>query len=326
MVDSEKTFEQGVVVGMLLNKAGSKTYNLKDQLFKYILENGKIIATCKFGNNLVKVYVGVIHYSDPNYSLFWKLNSRFRDGTLYANGYIGENSLYKFGSLAIFPEIAIKEGIIMYRSHIFFSENDEPLFGDVKCVCNYSSASFHGSYTDSGEMLGMWYWPSYLYIDLEESINNIDYFGDFECYAYVDIKTYSNGVEEAVKSFKYRDNSGEDYKNSSGRIYATYKKCHIDYKWHTKTVIDDDGNSLTKEDYSKPPILTKGSIESFNLSPDYLSFYIFPTPMMTADNITESDITKALTSAYDVMFKNAEGPGGDRMTGAKSGILLKIEE
>ena len=77
MTNNEKTFEQGVAVGMLLSKGvdqGSKTYNLKDQLFKYILENGKIIGTCKVGNNCIKEYIGLVHYSDPNAKLFWTLD------------------------------------------------------------------------------------------------------------------------------------------------------------------------------------------------------------------------------------------------------------
>ena len=78
MASNEKTFEQGVAVGMLLSKGvdkGPNTYNLKDQLFKYILENGKIVGTCKVGNNRVKLYIGLLHYSDPNVKLFWPLSN-----------------------------------------------------------------------------------------------------------------------------------------------------------------------------------------------------------------------------------------------------------
>lgn len=332
MAGNEKTFEQGVAVGMLLSKGadqGPKTYDLKDQLFKYILENGKIIGTCKYGDCCVKIYAGVLHFSDPNCSLFWKLESGIRSAGMKVNGPIGGTSAYGFGKVAVFPEITLDEGILGYKSSIFFSENDEPLFGDV--YCNYVQAYARGAtlYADDGSgdspMIAVGWYPAFLCTGLEEIMNNLEYAGDFEWYVYVDIKTYAGGQEEAQCTNKYRDSSGNNVSNNIP-INMTYKRQYIDFAWQKKTVIDSEGNEFITDDLSKPPILTKGSISESNLSIGDGYFNVMPTPMMTADNITSTDIRNAVVKAFDGVYRNAEGPGGDRMTGAVSAKIFKIQE
>ena len=140
MSNNEKTFEQGVAVGMLLSKGigqGPNTYNLKDQLFKYILENGKIIGTCKVGNNRVKLYIGLVHYSDPNAKLFWTLynGANMRGQSIEMNSiinYTREGDIVNSVDPTTPPfirNIALglmtDEGVMDYYSNIFFSEDDE---------------------------------------------------------------------------------------------------------------------------------------------------------------------------------------------------------
>lgn len=328
MAGNEKTFEQGVAVGMLLGKGadqGPKTYDLKDQLFKYILENGKIIGTCKYGECCVKIYAGVIHFSDPNCSLFWKLNSGIRSAGLHVRGNIGGTSEYNFGKVSVLPEITLDEGVIGYKANIFFSENDEPLFGSVEHAYNYAYARGADLINDDGEKIAIGWWPSFLCTGLEETMNNLEYAGDFEYYVYVDIKKYVGGKEEAQCTMKYRDSSGN---NSSGSfsISMKYKRQYIDMAWQKKTVIDSEGNEFITDDLSKPPILTKGSISESNLYIGDGYFNPMPTPMMTADNITSTDIRNAVAKAFDGIYRNAEGPGGDRMTGAVAAKIFNIQE
>ena len=332
MAGNEKTFEQGVAVGMLLGKGadqGPKTYDLKDQLFKYILENGKIIGTCKYGNCCVKIYAGVLHFSDPNCSLFWKLDSGIRSADMKVVGYIGGTSADNFGTVTVFPEITLDEGILGYKSSIFFSENDEPLFGNVGYAYDRAYARGANLYADdgsgNGKMIAAGWWPSYLCTGLEETMNNLEYAGDFECYVYVDIKTYAGGQEEAQCTTKYRDSSGNNVSNSIP-INMKYERQYINMAWQQKPAIDAEGNATTVDDLSKPPILTKGSISESSLYIGNGYFSPMPVPMMTADNITSTDIKNAVAKAFDGIYRNAEGPGGDRMTGAVAAKIFNIQE
>ena len=212
MASNEKTFEQGVAVGMLLSKGvgqGQNTYNLKDQLFKYILENGKIIGTCKVGNSCVKEYIGLVHYSDPNAKLFWNLNNSLRSTDMNTIDYSRERSLVNIDDptnpipfiRSIAPYIMIGEGLINYTTNIFFSEDDEPLFGSVSF--GWYNAGFTSEYitnspnTNASGVKAVVCWPNYFYSGLEEAIESVEYTGDIESYIYADTYT-SSGRQEYV--------------------------------------------------------------------------------------------------------------------------------
>ena len=47
-----------------------------------------------------------------------------------------------------------------------------------------------------------------------------------------------------------------------------------------------------------------------------------PNPTMVADNVTDMDIAEAVANAYDVAFKNAEGPAAGKLLGVELSHLL----
>ena len=331
MTNNEKTFEQGVAVGMLLSKGvdqGSKTYNLKDQLFKYILENGKIIGTCKVGNNCLKEYIGLVHYSDPNAKLFWNLNRSLRTTEINMSRYSREKDLTMIDDpipfvQSIAPYIMNGEGVIHYTTNIFFSEDDEPLFGSVSFDWNYSNFGYAYIYNSP---LTMEYgakavvcWPSRFYSGLEEAIESVEYTGDIESYMYADTITISGKTRVRVTT-KYKDSSGADV-SGDGFLNVVYKKSSTSMTWRKTTVQLSDGSIVTIDDTTKPPIVTKMDPEDDTVRIHYY-YEIFPNPMMVADNVTDKDIANAVANAYDVLYKNAEGPAANKLLGVELSTLL----
>ena len=333
MESNEKTFEQGVAVGMLLSKGigqGQNTYNLKDQLFKYILENGKIVGTCKVGNNCVKLYIGLLHYSDPNVKLFWTLSTYLRNTDINAINYSREGDIVNSTDPNAPPfvrnialDIMADEGIIEYYSNIFFSEDDEPLFGSV--VMNYISVGYCSEYitnspnTLSSGIKDIVCWPEYFYSGLEEAIDAVEYMGDIESYIYTE--TYKSGGETKLRiTTKYRDSSGADV-SVSGRLNVVVKRCTTSTKWRKTTGQLSDGTIVEINDTTKLPIVTKNDPYDYDL---YMYYYynIFPPPIMVADNVTDKDIANVVANAYDVLYKNAEGPAANKLLGVELRSLL----
>lgn len=337
MTSNEKTFEQGVAVGMLLSKGigqGPNTYNLKDQLFKYILENGKIIGTCKVGNNCVKLYIGLVHYSDPNAKLFWTLQNgnNIRGDSLRLNeiDYSREGDIVDSTDPTtppfvrnIAPLIMSDEGVIEYYANIFFSEDDEPLFGSVVMYYNY--AGYCSEYitnspnTTSAGIKDIVCWPEYFYSGLEEAIDAVEYMGDIE--SYICTETYKSvGKTKLRITTKYRDSSGADV-SGSGNLNIVFKQCTTSTKWRQTTVQNPDGTSAIVDDTTKLPIVTKNDPYDYNLSMPYY-YNIFPQPIMVADNVTDKDIANVVANAYDVLYKNAEGPAANKLLGVELRSLL----
>ena len=333
MTSNEKTFEQGVAVGMLLSKGvdqGPNTYNLKDQLFKYILENGKIIGTCKVGNNCVKLYFGILHYSDPNSKLFWTLENGLRNTNMDTIDYSKEGDIVDSTDPTtppfvrnIAPNIMVGEGIMYYYSNIFFSEDDEPLFGSV--VMYYTYAGYCSEYitnspnTTSSGIKDIVCWPEYFYSGLEEAIESVEYTGDIESYIYTE--TYKSvGKTKLRITTKYRDSSGADV-SGSGRLNIVFKRCATSIKWRETTGQFSDGTTVMIPDTTKLPIVTKNDPDDYTFN---MSYYhnIFPAPIMVADNVTDKDIAKVVANAYDVLYKNAEGPAADKLLGVELRSLL----
>ena len=330
MAGNEKTFEQGVAVGMLLSKGvdqGPKTYDLKDQLFKYILENGKIIGTCKFGNTYIKAYIGIVHYSDPNAKLFWKLDKGIRSTRMNNLEYSRENiedptKPYPV-VLSVSPWIMMSEGIIAYYTNIFFSEDDEPLFGSINWFYNDTGLNHVNIYNTPDGNSGtkaVACFPSYIYSGLKEAIESVEYIGDIECYIYAD--TYeSYGKTKIRTTYKYRNSNGEDLSTSSSNINIVCKRSSTKWTWQKTTRQTSDGSTVTIDDMSKPPVVTKNDPSDYNIS---MSAYysIMPAPMMTADNVTDKDIAEAVYKAYDGFFKSTEGPAAKYILGAELSHLL----
>lgn len=341
MSNNEKTFEQGVAVGMLLSKGigqGPNTYNLKDQLFKYILENGKIIGTCKVGNNRVKLYIGLVHYSDPNAKLFWTLynGANMRGQSIEMNSiinYTREGDIVNSVDPTTPPfirNIALglmtDEGVMDYYSNIFFSEDDEPLFGYV--VINYTFRSYRSEYitnspnTLSAGIKDIVCWPEYFYSGLEEAIDAVEYTGDIESYIYAD--TYKSGGETRLRfTTKYRDSSGADV-SGSGNPNIVVKRCTTSTKWRKTTGQTSDGTIVEIDDTTKLPIVTKNDPYDYDLH-GYYYYNIFPPPIMVADNVTDKDIANVVANAYDVLYKNAEGPAADKLLGVELRSLLTVQ-
>lgn len=336
MASNEKTFEQGVAVGMLLSKGvdqGPNTYNLKDQLFKYILENGKIIGTCKVGNNCVKLYFGILHYSDPNSKLFWTLDNSPRNTNMDTIDYSKEGDIVDSTDPTappfvrnIAPDIMAGEGIIYYYSNIFFSEDDEPLFGSV--VMYRIPAGYRSEYitnspnTTSAGIKDIVCWPEYFYSGLEEAIESIEYKGDIEAYIYTE--TYKSLGETRIRiATKYKDSSGADVSGSDHIDFAV-KRCTTSTKWRETTGQLSDGTTVMIPDTTKLPIVTKDDPYDYNLSM-YYYYNIFPQPIMVADNVTDKDISKAVANAYDVLYKNAEGPAANKLLGVELRSLLTVQ-
>ena len=338
MASNEKTFEQGVAVGMLLSKGigqGQNTYDLKDQLFKYILENGKIIGTCKVGNNCVKLYIGLVHYSDPNAKLFWTLNTgnNMRSTDINAIDYSREGDIVNSTDpnappfvRNIAPDIMADEGVIEYYSNIFFSEDDEPLFGSI--VMNYINVGYCSEYitnspnTTSAGIKDIVCWPEYFYSGLEEAIDAVEYTGDIESYIYTE--TYKSGGKTRIRiATKYRDSSGADV-SGSGDPNIVVKRCTTSIKWRQTTGQMSDGTIVEINDTTKLPIVTKNDPYDYKL---YMYYYynIFPNPIMVADNVTDKDIAKVVANAYDVLYKNAEGPAANKLLGVELRSLLTIQ-
>lgn len=329
MAGNEKTFEQGVAVGMLLSKGsdqGPKTYDLKDQLFKYILENGKIIGTCKFGNSCVKAYIGIVHYSNSNAKLFWKLNSGIRsvnsNMTTYEREYNDDKTKPMPSVFSVAPWIMTSEGVIAYVTNIFFSEDDEPLFGSIEWSYNdtgLNSVYIYNTPTGNSGTKAVACWPSYIYSGLEEAIESVEYMGDIEHYIYAD--TYeSYGNTKLRVAQKYRDSSGTDT-SGSGSFNIVCKRSSTSFTWQKTTVQDEDGSTITVDDMSKPPVVKKNDPSDYTFSMR-LYYNVMPNPTMTADNVTDKDIAKAVANAYDIAWKNAEGPAADYLLGAELGSLL----
>ena len=338
MTNNEKTFEQGVAVGMLLSKGigqGPNTYNLKDQLFKYILENGKIIGTCKVGNNRVKLYIGLVHYSDPNAKLFWTLynGANMRGQSIEMNSiinYTREGDIVNSVDPTTPPfirNIALglmtDEGVMDYYSNIFFSEDDEPLFGYV--VINYTFRSYRSEYitnspnTLSAGIKDIVCWPEYFYSGLEEAIDAVEYTGDIESYIYAG--TYKSGGETRLRfTTKYRDSSGADV-SGSGNPNIVVKRCTTSTKWRKTTGQTSDGTIVEIDDTTKLPIVTKNDPYDYDLH-GYYYYNIFPPPIMVADNVTDKDIANAVANAYNVLYKNAEGPAANKLLGVELRSLL----
>ena len=338
MSNNEKTFEQGVAVGMLLSKGigqGPNTYNLKDQLFKYILENGKIIGTCKVGNNRVKLYIGLVHYSDPNAKLFWTLynGTNMRGQSIEMNSiinYTREGDIVNSADPTTPPfirNIALglmtDEGVMDYYSNIFFSEDDEPLFGYV--VINYTFSSYRSEYitnspnTLSAGIKDIVCWPEYFYSGLEEAIDAVEYTGDIESYIYAD--TYKSGGKTRLRfTTKYRDSSGADV-SGSGNPNIVVKRCTTSTKWRKTTGQTSDGTIVGIDDTTKLPIVTKNDPYDYDLH-GYYYYNIFPPPIMVADNVTDKDIANVVANAYDVLYKNAEGPAANKLLGVELRSLL----
>ena len=338
MASNEKTFEQGVAVGMLLSKGigqGQNTYDLKDQLFKYILENGKIIGTCKVGNNRVKLYIGLVHYSDPNAKLFWTLQNGndIRGDSLRLNeiDYSREGDIVDSTDPTtppfvrnIAPIIMSDEGVIGYYANIFFSEDDEPLFGYV--VIYYTYAGYCSEYitnspnTTSAGIKDIVCWPEYFYSGLEEAIDAVEYTGDIESYIYTE--TYKSGGKTKLRiTTKYRDSSGADV-SGSGRLNIVFKRCTTSTKWRQTTGQLSDGTTVMIDDTTKLPIVTKNDPYDYSLTM-YYYYNIFPAPIMVADNVTDKDIANVVANAYDVLYKNAEGPAANKLLGVELRSLLK---
>lgn len=328
MAGNEKTFEQGVAVGMLLNKGvdqGPKTYELKDQLFKYILENGKIIGTCKFGNTYIKAYIGIVHYSDPNAKLFWKLNSGIRSTSMnnltYSREFIEDHTKPSPGVLSVSPWIMTSEGVIAYFTNIFFSEDDEPLFGSIEWSyrdTGLNTLCLNNKPTSNSGIKAVVCFPSYIYSGLEEAIASVEYIGDIECYLYVD--TYeSYGNTQLRTTYKYRNSKGEDISSGSS-FNIVCKRSSTKWTWQ-KTTIQEDGSTVTVDDISKPPVVTKNDPVDYTINMR-LYYNIMPTPTMTADNVTDKDIAEAVAKAYDGFWKNAEGPAAKYLLGAELSRLL----
>lgn len=337
MSNNEKTFEQGVVVGMLLNKGvgkGPNTYNLKDQLFKYVLENGKIIGTCKFGNNRVKAYIGLVHYSDPNAKLFWTLSygsngirNNYMDNDPYTKDGIHDRTDPHPIVLSIAPLIMNDEGVIEYVANIFFSEDDEPLFGSI--ILQYTNTYYSTAYitnspnTTSSGIKARACWPNYVYSGLEEAMEAVEYMGDIEAYIYADTYT-STGTTNIRTKIKYKDSSGADV-SGSGNFNIVLKKSATKSTWRKTTGQTSDGSTVTIDDTTKPPIITTYDPSDYNIS---LSVYydIMPPPVMVADNVTDKDIANAVANAYNVLYKNAEGPAAAKLLGAEASSLLTPQQ
>ena len=336
MASNEKTFEQGVAVGMLLSKGigqGQNTYDLKDQLFKYILENGKIIGTCKVGNNCVKLYFGILHFSDPNSKLFWTLDNGPRNNRMNTIDYSKEGDIVDSTDPTtppfvrnIAPNIMAGEGIIYYYSNIFFSEDDEPLFGSV--VMSEIPAGYRSEYitnspnTTSSGIKDIVCWPEYFYSGLEEAIESIEYKGDIEAYIYTE--TYKSLGETRLRiTTKYKDSSGADVSESNPLDFAV-KRCTTSTTWRKTTGQMSDGTIVEIPDTTKLPIVTKDDPYDYNLTM-YCYYNIFPVPIMVADNVTDKDIANVIANAYDVLYKNAEGPAADKLLGVELRSLLTVQ-
>ena len=330
MAGNEKTFEQGVAVGMLLSKGsdqGPKTYDLKDQLFKYVLENGKIIGTCKFGNSCIKAYIGIVHYSDPNAKLFWKLNSGIRSISMNTRMYTREGDddpdNPKAQAMSIAPWVMTSEGIIAYITNIFFSGDDEPLFGSIEWYysdTDLSSVDITNSpSTEESGVKAVACWPTYIYSGLEEAIDSVEYMGDIEQYIYADTYT-SYGKTKIRVTYKYKDSSGADASgNSSFNIIC--KRSSTNWVWQKTTGQTADGSTVTIDDTTKPPVVNKNDPSDYTISMR-LYYNIMPNPTMVADNVTDMDIAEAVANAYDVAFKNAEGPAAGKLLGVELSHLL----
>ena len=135
MANAEKTFEQGVAVGMLLAKSSNSNSNTKDQLLNYVLQNATVVATCQHTTDYsVKIYYGTIDYHDPNLNLFVK---EFKDTneSLYVKyvkaGFLSDNINEKdYGPVAIYNWFD-KGGFIPYVAKILYKK-DTALFGDLQ--------------------------------------------------------------------------------------------------------------------------------------------------------------------------------------------------
>ena len=330
MAGNEKTFEQGVAVGMLLSKGsdqGPKTYDLKDQLFKYILENGKIIGTCKFGNSCIKAYIGIVHYSDPNAKLFWKLTTGIRSSSIniqsYTKEYDDDPNDPKAQVLSIAPLLMTSEGIIAYVTNIFFSEDDKPLFGSIEWSyndTNINSVYIYNTPDGNSGSKAIACWPSYIYSGLEEAIESVEYTGDIEHYIYADT-VVSGGRTRLRVTDKYKDSSGAETNGYGKDFNIVCKRSSTNWIWHKTTGQNSDGETVIIDDMSKPPVITKNNPSDYNIRMR-LYYNVMPNPMMTADNLTDKDIAKAVANAYDSAYKNAEGPAASKLLRAEVSHLL----
>ena len=95
----------------------------------------------------------------------------------------------------------------------------------------------------------------------------------------------------------------------------------LKWTWQKTTGQTSDGSTVTIDDMSKPPVVTKNDPSDYNISIG-LYYNIMPTPMMTADNVTDKDIAEAVAKAYDGFWKNAEGPAAKYLLGAEVSSLL----
>ena len=162
-------------------------------------------------------------------------------------------------------------------------------------------------------------WPEYFYSGLEEAIDAVEYTGDIESYIYTE--TYKSGGKTRIRiTTKYRDSSGADV-SGSGDPNIVVKRCTTSTTWRKTTGQMSDGTIVEINDTTKLPIVTKNDPYDYKL---YIYYYynIFPRPIMVADNVTNKDIANVVANAYDVLYKNAEGPAANKLLGVELRSLL----
>lgn len=349
MAGAEKTFEQGVAIGMLLgrsaNGGGGSDYKLKDPLLQYILDNAKLVATCQLGEDyIIKYYAGVMNFNDPNAHLFYRAMSQGNiieaSPKMSFSGsyglYVGQEPTKTYGLISGISQIkGLESGIFGYWSKVVF-KGDAPLFGDITgTLTSYSYVSYYGISKDndgSGITKDIyWYYP-YTYYCTEEDIENIQYLGDFKWMFKVTIDTdnhitNADGEETPVTRAKWtyqlQTLAGEDVDHWQ-EFQVTYHQINYTPKQYTCMWTDPDTGE-TKEimDNTRPPriVETGRSDRSYNMSAGFLML----PPVEMLGVMTQEQIKNEVPIMYNQMIRSSTIGDTGYITGLVNGPFLEPE-
>lgn len=238
MANAEKTFEQGVAVGMLLAKSSNS--NTKDQLLNYVLQNATVVATIQHTTDYsVKIYYGTIDYHDPNVNLFVK---EFKDTneSLYVKyikvGFLSDNINEKdYGPVVIY-NLFEHGGFIPYVARILYKK-DTVLFGDLQ---TYDSPGIIPAYlpikiynvpdpNDSSLEITPKVEKIYVYNNRQYIHKPPSYIGDYKIIPEHKFKTNAYGITTITSIIPYAYDS-DGNKTSTAVIYVPVICDEINYR------------------------------------------------------------------------------------------------
>lgn len=350
MAGAEKTFEQGVAIGMLLgrsaNGGGGSDYKVKNPLLQYIIDNAKLVATCQLGKDyIIKYYADMINFDDPNAHLFYiglrQSGIPYVHPQMSANGrygaYIGQSPAKEYGLMSGISYMHQWEtGIIAYQARVVF-KGDAPLFGDLNYTTtsyNYMNCYYISKDNDGSNIIKdmCWYYSNKCYCT-EEDRENIQYVGDFKWMFKVTLDTSRTTsiddedvpVTRAEWSYQLQTLEGEDVDSGRQTVRLPYRHTYYSPQQYTCMWTDPDTGE-TKEilDNTRPPRI----IESGGGTRDYdftLSLLILPLPQMLGV-ITPEQIKNEIIIMYDQMIRSSTIGDTGYVTGLVKGMILEHPE